>query len=89
MPQALDHNTGSPVVITSRLNSKAQATIPQPVRAALRLREGDELVYEIRGDVPSPHARTLLSGTPEYTWPNLSFRSAKDSRSLRMRSWSA
>jgi len=37
-------------VITSKLSSKAQTTIPQPIRAALRLREGDELVYEIRGD---------------------------------------
>lgn len=34
-------------MITSKLTSKAQTTIPQPVRAALRLKEGDELVYEI------------------------------------------
>jgi len=34
-------------MITSRLTSKAQTTIPQPVRAALHLREGDELAYEI------------------------------------------
>lgn len=39
-----------PVVITSKLTSKAQTTIPQPIRAALRLREGDQLVYEIQGD---------------------------------------
>jgi antitoxin PrlF len=37
-------------VITSKLTSKAQTTIPQPIRAALHLREGDELVYEIKGD---------------------------------------
>ena len=37
-------------MITSKLTSKAQTTIPQPIRAALRLREGDELVYEIQGD---------------------------------------
>jgi antitoxin PrlF len=36
-------------MITSKLTSKAQTTIPQPIRAALKLREGDELVYEIRG----------------------------------------
>jgi len=35
------------IVITSKLTSKAQTTIPQPVRAALNLREGDELLYEI------------------------------------------
>ncbi|MFN4089151.1 MAG: type II toxin-antitoxin system PrlF family antitoxin [Alphaproteobacteria bacterium] len=34
-------------MITSRLTSKAQTTIPRPVRAALRLREGDRLAYEI------------------------------------------
>lgn len=37
-------------MITSKLTSKAQTTIPQPIRAALKLKEGDELVYEIRGD---------------------------------------
>jgi antitoxin PrlF len=36
-------------MITSKLTSKAQTTIPQPVRAALRLAEGDELAYEIKG----------------------------------------
>ncbi len=34
-------------MITSRLSSKAQTTIPQPVRAALGLREGDEITYAI------------------------------------------
>ena len=34
-------------MITSKLTTKAQTTIPQPVRAALRLKEGDELAYEI------------------------------------------
>ena len=34
-------------MITSKLTSKAQTTIPQPVRAALHLRPGDELLYEI------------------------------------------
>ncbi len=37
-------------MITSKLTSKAQTTIPQPVRAALRLHAGDELVYQIEGD---------------------------------------
>jgi antitoxin PrlF len=37
-------------MITSKLTSKAQTTIPQPVRAALHLMEGDELAYEIDGD---------------------------------------
>jgi antitoxin PrlF len=38
------------LVITSKLTSKAQTTIPQPIRAALKLKEGDELVYEIWGE---------------------------------------
>jgi len=34
-------------MITSRLTSKAQTTIPQPVRAALGLRAGDKVGYVI------------------------------------------
>jgi antitoxin PrlF len=37
-------------MITSKLSSKAQTTIPLPVRHALRLSEGDELVYTIEAD---------------------------------------
>lgn len=37
-------------MITSRLTTKAQTTIPRPIRAALGLKEGDELVYQIDGD---------------------------------------
>ena len=36
-------------MITSKLTTKAQTTIPQPVRTALGLREGDEIAYEIDG----------------------------------------
>ena len=36
-------------MITSKLTSKAQTTIPQPVRLALDLREGDELEYKVEG----------------------------------------
>ena len=34
-------------MIISKLTTKAQTTIPQPVRAALHLQPGDELMYEI------------------------------------------
>ena len=34
-------------MITSKLTSKAQTTIPQPVRAALSVRAGDEVAYTI------------------------------------------
>ncbi|HZK88781.1 MAG TPA: type II toxin-antitoxin system PrlF family antitoxin [Stellaceae bacterium] len=37
-------------MITSKLTSKAQTTIPSPVRKALGLTVGGELVYTIDGD---------------------------------------
>jgi antitoxin PrlF len=37
-------------MIKSKLTAKAQTTIPQPVRAALHLRGGDELIYQIEGE---------------------------------------
>ena len=37
-------------MITSKLTNKAQTTIPAPVRTALRLKAGDELVYSVEGD---------------------------------------
>jgi antitoxin PrlF len=43
-------------MITSRLTSKSQTTIPQAVRAALKLREGDELLYTVE-----PDGRVVLS----------------------------
>lgn len=36
-------------MITSKLTTKSQTTIPQAVRVALRVREGDELAYQIDG----------------------------------------
>ena len=37
-------------MITSKLTTKAQTTIPRPVRTALRLEEGDEIAYAIEDD---------------------------------------
>jgi len=37
-------------MITSKLTRKAQTTIPAPVRTALRLKPGDQLVYSVEGD---------------------------------------
>jgi antitoxin PrlF len=34
-------------MIKSTLTGRAQTTIPKPVRSALRLKVGDEIVYEI------------------------------------------
>ncbi len=46
-------------MITSKLTSKAQTTIPQPIRAALRLGAGDLLSYSIEG------ARVVLAKAPK------------------------
>jgi antitoxin PrlF len=37
-------------VIKSKLTAKAQTTIPRPVRDALRLEPGDEIMYQIQDD---------------------------------------
>ena len=46
--------------MTSRLTTKAQTTIRQPVRSALNLKPGDELCYEIQGKRVIP-----AKGTPK------------------------
>jgi len=51
-------------MITSRLSSKAQTTIPRAVRAALALREGDEIAYAI-GDGRVVLTRVRPDGTDE------------------------
>jgi len=52
-------------MITSKLTAKAQTTIPQPVRAALGVREGDELAYVIEnGRVILTKARTESAEDP-------------------------
>lgn len=37
-------------MITSKLTSKAQTTVPQPIRTALHLKEGDKIAYSIEGE---------------------------------------
>jgi antitoxin PrlF len=37
-------------MITSRITSKSQTTLPRAVRSALGLRPGDTLAYQIEGD---------------------------------------
>lgn len=43
----------------ARLTSKGQVTIPQPVREALALKEGDRLIFTVEGD------RATLARTPD------------------------
>jgi len=49
-------------MITSKLTSKAQTTIPQPVRSRLGLRAGDVLAFSFEGDkvILSKAAPTLV-----------------------------
>lgn len=52
-------------MITSRITSKAQTTVPQAVRNALGLKAGDELAYEIRdGRVTLSKARATVQDDP-------------------------
>jgi antitoxin PrlF len=59
-------------VIKSKLTAKAQTTIPQPVRDALRLRVGDEIIYQIEGDkvvlsrAPSPQVENPFATFEEW-----------------------
>jgi len=55
-------------MITSKLTSKAQTTIPLPVRAALRLREGDEIAYVIeQGRVVLTRAQTEITADDPFS----------------------
>jgi antitoxin PrlF len=57
---------GTPM-ITSRLSSKAQTTIPKAVRGALGRREGDTIVYQIvEGGVLMWRAQPEVADDPFY-----------------------
>ena len=56
-------------VITSKLTSNAQTTIPQPVRTALGLYEGDEIAYSIKnGRVIISRAATDKTENPFHSF---------------------
>jgi antitoxin PrlF len=56
-------------MVTSKLTSKSQTTIPQPVRAALGLHPGDEIVYRIDdGQVVLTKARRAERDDPFKTF---------------------
>ena len=63
------------VVIVSKLTSKAQTTIPQPIRAALGLQPGDELSYEI------VDGRVMLTKVQRGTTTDDPFRTFEEWRS--------
>jgi antitoxin PrlF len=54
-------------MITSKLTSKAQTTIPQAIRAALQLHEGDEIAYVIEAGKVT--IRKAPIGTPPVDDP--------------------
>ncbi|MET0970037.1 MAG: type II toxin-antitoxin system PrlF family antitoxin [Tardiphaga sp.] len=56
-------------MITSKITSKAQTTIPQSVRIALGLKEGDEIAYAIEdGRVVLTRAEHSKSDDPFATF---------------------
>jgi antitoxin PrlF len=52
-------------MITSKLTSKAQTTIPQSIRTALHLKKGDVIAYSIVGEkVVLTRAQTEVADDP-------------------------
>ena len=46
--------------VSARLTSKGQVTIPKPVRDALKLHEGDEIVFRVE------RKRAIVAKTPDF-----------------------
>lgn len=69
-------------MISSKITSKAQTTVPRSVRAALRLGVGDTIIYTIDGDqvsIAKAVASTADSPTAAYDeWDSDSDRRAYD-----------
>ena len=64
-----EHPPGQPLERTmnttlSKLTRKYQATIPAPVRALLKLREGDTIAFDIDGE----EIRLRKAGTMDLQW---------------------
>ena len=59
-------------MIVSRITSKAQTTIPRPVRVALGVEPGDDIVYEIDG------ARVVLTKARPGTATDDPFRTFRE-----------
>lgn len=56
-------------MITSKITSKAQTTIPQPVRDALKVKAGDEINYKIEaGRVILTRAKRAAAEDPFATF---------------------
>ena len=69
-------------MISSKITSKAQTTVPRSVRAALKLGTGDTIIYSIEGDqvvMTKAVAPTADSPTAAYDeWNSDSDRRAYD-----------
>ena len=46
--------------IAARMSTKGQLTVPKPVRDALGLNEGDDVIFRVEGD------RAVLARTAEF-----------------------
>ena len=47
--------------VTAKVTSKGQVTIPKSVRAALRIREGDDIVFRVEGQ-----SRAVIARLPHF-----------------------
>lgn len=69
-------------MISSKITSKAQTTVPRPVRAALKLGMGDTIIYTIEADhvvMTKAAAPTADSPTNAYDeWNSENDRRAYD-----------
>lgn len=45
---------------SARVTSKGQITIPKPVRDALEIHEGDDVIFRVE------HARAVIAKTPQF-----------------------
>jgi antitoxin PrlF len=49
-----------PVELAAKVTSKGQVTVPKAVRAALGIREGDDIVFRVEGD------RAVIARVPSF-----------------------
>jgi AbrB family looped-hinge helix DNA binding protein len=46
--------------VTAKVSSKGQVTVPKAVRAALGIREGDDIVFRVEG------SRVVMARVPDF-----------------------
>ena len=69
-------------MVYSTVTSKGQTTIPEKIRKALRIKPGDKLEYEVRGDRATirvhPGIRSLKGALASSRVKGMSFREIRE-----------